>query len=86
MGMGIDPLGAPVNPGEQPEAMQMNLPIPGLPEADSPRKRGWITESNRSLALALQESVRRLSNMTDDEYLDHLAIEYEAARKRAMTR
>ena len=77
-----------VNPGEEPEARQLNLPLPGLPEHDNPRgiMRNWVTESNRSLAKALQESVRRISNMTDDEYFEHLEVEYEAARKRMMTR
>jgi len=77
-----------VNPGEEPEARQLNLPIPGLPVSDHPRgnNRNWVTESNASLARALQEAVRRVSSMTDDEYFEHLEREYEAARKRMMIR
>jgi hypothetical protein len=54
----------------------LNIPDLGLPESDDPRGRDWVVESNRSLARALQESVRRLSNMTDEEYIGHLDREY----------
>jgi hypothetical protein len=78
----------PIDPENNPELRQLNLPIPGLPVDDNPRGfyRSWINESNRSIAKALQEAVRRVSNMTDDEYFEHLAEEYEAARKRAESR
>lgn len=42
------------------------------------RNRKWITESNASLAAALAEAAKRLSNMTDKEYYEQLDMKFHS--------
>jgi hypothetical protein len=73
-----------MDPNDDPERRMSRMKNPAQMELklETPRSRGWVTESNESLARALDEAARRLRQMSDEEYFAGLDRQYAEARAR----